>query len=227
MLDVHLEVILHVLADAGEVVHHVDAERGELGRVADARELEELRRVEGSATADDLSTDRALHLSAPSGRVIDADRARALENDLRRERARPDIEVGPAHHGVQVRARRAQAPAASDVAVEAGEALLAVSVDVIGELVAGLLSSPEERPGPFGARERREIGLPDLGRKGARPAQAEVERDRQDVADELRGLLLRRGVLDHAHPFDRPAVEGDGVHQDQRAHAQVSAGITA
>ena len=145
MLDVHLEVILHVLADAGEVVHHVDAERGELGRVADARELEELRRVEGSATADDLSTDRALHLSAPSGRVIDADRARALENDLRRERARPDIEVGPAHHGVQVRARRAQAPAASDVAVEAGEALLAVSVDVLGELVAGLLHGIEER----------------------------------------------------------------------------------
>ena len=43
VLDVDLEVVLQVLADAGQVVHDLDAERRELGRVADAGELEQLR----------------------------------------------------------------------------------------------------------------------------------------------------------------------------------------
>src|SRR4051812_27636459 len=79
VLDVHLEVILHVLADADEIVHDGDAERFEIGGVADARELEQLWRVERAAATDDLAAHRALDASAalrarPAGRVLDAHR---------------------------------------------------------------------------------------------------------------------------------------------------------
>ena len=56
------------------------------------------------------------------------------------------VEVRPAPHGTQVRLRRAQTPAAVDVPVERGEALLSIPVDVLGEVVAGLLARLEERP---------------------------------------------------------------------------------
>ncbi len=42
MLDVDLEVVLEVLAHAGEIRHHVHAERAELVRRAHARDLEQL-----------------------------------------------------------------------------------------------------------------------------------------------------------------------------------------
>ena len=55
VLDVDLEVVLQVLAHAGEVVDHGDAERLQLRGVADAGQLEQLRRVDGAAAADDLA----------------------------------------------------------------------------------------------------------------------------------------------------------------------------
>ena len=55
VLDVDLEVILQVLADARQVVDDVDAERLELAGVADAGELEQLRRVDRAAAEDHLA----------------------------------------------------------------------------------------------------------------------------------------------------------------------------
>jgi hypothetical protein len=55
VLDVDLEVVLQVLADAGQVVHDVDAERLEVVRVADAGELQQLRRVDRAAAQDHLA----------------------------------------------------------------------------------------------------------------------------------------------------------------------------
>ena len=78
-------------------------------------------------------------LGLPAVRVFDTDRARSVEQDPGDERAGADIEVRPVHDRMQVRTRCAQATAATDVAVERGEALLAIAVDVFGELVAGLL----------------------------------------------------------------------------------------
>ena len=54
MLHVHLEVILHVPADCGEVMHHLHAERLELGGVTDTAELQQLRGVEGASAQDHL-----------------------------------------------------------------------------------------------------------------------------------------------------------------------------
>ena len=79
-------------------------------------------------------------------RVLDADRARAVEQHPRDQGARPDVEVRPRHHRVQVRARRRQPPPAVDVAVERREALLAVPVDVLGQRVPRLLRRLKNAP---------------------------------------------------------------------------------
>ena len=81
MLDVDLEVVLQVLADARQVGDDLDPERAQLGRRADARELEQLRRVDRAAAQDDLAAARDLAPAAPGARVLDAGRAAALEHD--------------------------------------------------------------------------------------------------------------------------------------------------
>ena len=66
MLDVHLEVVLEVLADTGQVVHDVDPDAPQVFGVADAGELEQLRRVERAAAQDHLAgAHRAASRAAP------------------------------------------------------------------------------------------------------------------------------------------------------------------
>ena len=144
VLDVDLEVVLEVLADAGEVVHHVHAERLELARVADPRELEELRGVDRAAAEDHLAPADLAQLAALER--LDADGAARFEEDPGDELTRLDGQVRPVQHGMEVGACRAPAAAAADVAVERGEALLAVAVDVVGQRVARLLHRLEEGP---------------------------------------------------------------------------------
>ncbi len=139
VLDVHLEVVLEVLADTGQIGDDRHAERLELARGADAGELEQLRRVDRAAAEDHLAgTDR---LAADH----DADGARPLEDDALDERVAAHLEVRPRHRRMEVRARRAQAAAAVDRPVELREALLPVAVHVVGERIARLLHRVEER----------------------------------------------------------------------------------
>ena len=132
-----------MLADAGEVVDDVDSELPQLARVADARELQQLRRVDRAATEDHLARLDPLRADTPGD--LDADRPRALEENAVHERAAAHVEVLAVHDGVQVGARGAEAAAAVDVPVEGGEALLPVAVDVVGERIARLLHGLEER----------------------------------------------------------------------------------
>ena len=64
---------------------------------------------------------------------------------------------------VQVGAGRGEPATAVQVAVEAGEPLLPVAVDVVGERVAGLLGRLEER------REERVLGRPRSSTSGPSP----------------------------------------------------------
>ena len=143
VLHVDLEVVLQVLPHAGQVGDDADPVRAQLVRRADARQLEQLRRVDRAAAEHDLARPDAVR-AAPAG-VVDAGRARAVEADAQHLRERDHVEVGPAHHRVQVRARGGEPAPAVHVAVEGGEALLAVAVDVVGERVARLLHGGEER----------------------------------------------------------------------------------
>ena len=144
MLHVDLEMVLEVLAHAGQVADHIDAQGTQLARRAHTRELQELRRVDRPTAEDDL-----IGLGRPGAparaRVFDSDRPRTVEQHPRGQRERLHGEVGAVHHGVQVSPRGGQAPAVVHVAIEGGKALLPVAVDVRGQRMAGLLHGGEER----------------------------------------------------------------------------------
>ena len=55
VLHVHLEVVLEVLADTGKVMHRRDPDGPEVIGVADARDLQQLRRVERATAQDHLA----------------------------------------------------------------------------------------------------------------------------------------------------------------------------
>ena len=155
-------------------------------------QLQQLRRVDRPAAQDDLAGVHPPDRPAPV-RVLDADRTGAVERHLRHQGARADVEVRPRHHGVQVRAGRRQPPPAVDVAVELGEALLAVPVDVVGERVARLLHRLEERAEQ---RVRRGAALED--ERAAVPAELVV------------GLRGQAGL--HAHEVGQAVGVVPGVH---------------
>ena len=113
--------------------------------VADAGELQQLGRVDRAAAEDHLARlDPLRAATAAACRELDADRARAVEAAPGDERPAADVEVRARHRRMQVRARGAQPAAAVDRAVEGGEPLLAVAVDVGRQLVARLLHRLEE-----------------------------------------------------------------------------------
>ena len=144
VLHVDLEVVLEVLAHAGQVPDHGNAQRLELGGVAHTGELQQLRRVDRAAAEDDLAGHDPPH-SPPTAPVLDAASALAVEEDFGGEGARADGQVRPCHGRVQVGLRRAPASTAVDVPVEACEALLTSAVHVVGEREPGLLHRFEER----------------------------------------------------------------------------------
>ena len=100
VLDVHLQVVLQVLAHAGQVGDHVDAELGKLAGAADAGQLKQLRGVDRPAAQDELTGFDPLGLALVP--ELDADRAAAVEDDPGGEGAGGHGEVGPAHHRIQV-----------------------------------------------------------------------------------------------------------------------------
>ena len=111
--------------------------------VADARHLEQLWRVEGAAAQDDLVGRHRASSTAP-GAVGDAGGPPTVEAHAQHGGPRHHLEVPAVHHRVQVGARRAEPAAAVEVLIEAGEALLAVAVDIVGQRVTRLLNSLEE-----------------------------------------------------------------------------------
>ena len=129
--------------DTGQVGDDRDAEGAEVVGAPDAGQLEELRRVDRPAGEDDLAAFDAFGAAAlPLD--VDGDRAPPLEDDPGHERPRPDGQVLPATDRLEVRLRGRQPPAVVDVAIERRETLLAVAVDVVGQVVARLLAGREE-----------------------------------------------------------------------------------
>ena len=116
------------------------------------------------APPDRMSSPDLTRLVLPSCRNSTPTARVAVEDDLGDEGPGGHGEVRPAHHRIQVGPRGGQPPAAVDVPVERGEALLPVAVHVVGELVAGLLHGGEERAeqrvGGRAALEHQRPGVP-------------------------------------------------------------------
>ncbi|MDH6501180.1 hypothetical protein M2156_007399 [Streptomyces sp. SAI-149] len=207
VLDVHLQVVLQVLADARQVVDDVDAERAQLLGVADAGELEQLRGVDGAAAEDDLLGAHLLERPAAAP-VLDADSLPALEEDAGDEGARGDGEVGTLPDGLQVGLGGGEPASAVDVAVELGEAFLPVAVDVLGGRVAGLLGGLLE-----GGEER--VG-----------GRAALQDERAVVAAELVVRVGREAVL-HALEVRQAVRVVPGLHAGIGGPALVVHGVAA
>src|SRR5207248_4848711 len=86
-LEIELEVILQVLAHSGQVAHYVDAESGELTGRPDARELEQLRGVDGTRAEEHLALGQHL-VRAASALVADPGRPAAVEQHAAAARTR-------------------------------------------------------------------------------------------------------------------------------------------
>src|SRR6185503_2199131 len=135
---------------------------------------------------------------------VDSDRARAVEDDAQHEGTAADLEVRAVRHGMEIGTRRAPATAVADRAVEGGESLLSVAVDVGRALVAGLGRRLQEcaeelvRRGPALEDERPACAPIEIGARHARLHALEV-RQAVRVAPALearlgRPLLVVEGV---------------------------------
>ena len=199
VLDVHLEVVLEMVADTGQVGHDGDLERPKILRSPDTGQLEELGRVDRAARQDDLA---GLDPLRPASPPLDLDRhgATAIEHDPGHEGPRPDLQVLPPHHRVEVGPRRGEAATPVDVPVERREPLLAVPVDVVGQVVAGFLTGGEER---CEQRVRRRATLQD---HRAVMAAKRIVGGRREARLHLLEVRQAVGMVPRLHPgIGRPA----------------------
>ena len=142
VLQVHLQVVLQVLADAGQVEHQRHVQVAQQRRRADAGTLQDLRRGDGPGAQQHLAAGAGLfRLAGIAAQVGHAAGAQAVEQDALGEGVGADGQVRPLASLVQVAARGAGAPAVGrHGAVHRPEAFLAVAVEVVGARVAGLLA---------------------------------------------------------------------------------------
>ena len=237
VLHVHLEVVLQVLADSGQIGDDVDVQRPQQPGRTDAGELQQLGRTERPAAQDHAPASHGARAAAPG--ALHPHGAVALEDDAVDVGAAFDGQVRPAEHGVQVCPRRRQPPPPVDVPVEGGEALLAEAVEVGGQFVAGLLHRREEgreerARGRAPLQHQRAVAAPVL--IGARQARLHALEVRQAVAvaPGLHALAGGPAVVvgrvaaleDHAVDGARPAQNlAAGVVDAATAHVRLGLGL--
>src|SRR5262245_31330496 len=138
-LHIDFEMILQVGADPRKGMPDFDAERPELLRKADAGELKQLWRVDCTARKRDEAA--CPHRSAPfSDTIRHTDRSASVEQKTFNERVLPHLEVLAATRGVQVGAHRGPALTMMDRHVKLADALLAVTIEILGSHVSRLLT---------------------------------------------------------------------------------------
>ncbi len=157
--------------------------------------------------------------------VVDADRALALEPHAGDEGEGLDAQVGARPGRVEVGPGGRPAAAPVDVAVEPGEALLPVAVDVVGQrearLLGGLEEHPEERVGGRTAlqQQRAVVAAPGVPGRPAGVVEAGLHplevRQAVQVVPRLEAGVGRPALEVHRvaaledHPVDRAAAAED------------------
>ena len=130
MLDIDAEMILQIAADRWPREPHRDAVLGQQRRVADARELQKLRRVDGAAAQRDLAAGgQAMGRAALP--VCDARATQAVEGERRRLGAGDDAQVWPCLGGSQEGGGGGDAATLLDVEVVEPKALLLGAIGVV------------------------------------------------------------------------------------------------
>src|SRR5581483_4452029 len=159
-------MVAQVLSDARQVVAHLDAEALEALGLADARQLQELRRGDGAGAHDHLARGTRLALPAADG-IAHAHAAAAVENEALGQRVRLDREVRARAGGIEVASRRAHAPALVDRGLRHGDAFLipavVVAVGLDPDGLGGLEEAVVEPPALVDVRDlQRAFAAADL-----------------------------------------------------------------
>ncbi len=125
----HREMVLEVLAHTGQMHLGGNAQSTQPLAIANARQLQQLGRVDGAGADHHLAP---RHHLAPHTilQVLHATGAAALDQNAQRLRVGPHIQVAAPHSRAQKAASRAHAPAVVDAALEIAHALLVGAVVV-------------------------------------------------------------------------------------------------
>ncbi len=195
---VEAEMVLQVSPDRRTVMHHLDAAGAQHVGGPDARQLQQLRRIDRAAGEDDFAA-RARLVPVPALLVGDADGALALEQDAGRQRVGLDAQVRPALRRPQIGARRRHAQAAMRGDLVDADAFDGLAVEIGIEREAGLL--PRFHP-QVGQRMDRALDRVDMQRPAGAVPRAGAERmvlhalvERQHVVPAPAGIAHRRPVV--------------------------------
>ena len=150
-MNVNLEVIHEILADAGQGLYDLDAMRAELVRRSNAGKHEELRRADGSCRQHNFPA--RLGLFNPSSMAVsDPHGSTTFKLYALDHRPRADGQIAPRQHGGQIGACRAAAHTIVYGHFEIAEPLLPKAVEVIADrmsrLPAGIEKSRVQRVAP-------------------------------------------------------------------------------
>ena len=141
-----MEVVTQPLADTGQGVNGLNSKALEAARIADARELEEPRRVDGTGGEDDFApaTDgprRSVAANPYRGRPP------VLDRDGLDRRVAENREVAIPSEGAEIRLTHPVAEPPPRVELKIADAFVAVAVVVVTGGDAGFRAGPEERRG--------------------------------------------------------------------------------
>ena len=142
-LQVDLEMVLQVGADAGPVGDDRDAVLAQVRRRADARQHEERRRVDRGCGEHDLGV-RPDPADRPAALIFDADRPAALHDDAAHMGPRPQLQVAALQRRLEIGVGGGPAAALPHRHLHCAKTFLALAVIVVGRRVAGLLAGVDE-----------------------------------------------------------------------------------
>ena len=168
-------MVLHVGADAGQRMHDRHADLLEMRRVADPRELQQMRRVDRARAQQDLALGLG-PLGAAAPGQLDRDRPFPLEHDPPHHRLGDELKVGAVQHRLQIGARRARAGAAAAGLLAPADAIGVAADEVVDvglvfepDLLAGLDHRLAQRRPVHLRREQRPLAPAHLAALLARP----------------------------------------------------------
>src|SRR5579875_1207707 len=167
-----LQMILQVLADAGERMHHGDTVLLQQRRRPDAGQLEQMRRADRAGGEDKLAADRGVCQSALMGE-FDADDALVRKADAGGLGSGENAQIAAVAHRLQKRLCRVPAHAALLVDRKVAAALVVAAIEIVGlgnaQFRRRLAKGVEDLPGkphaldaPFAADPVKRVGAADM-----------------------------------------------------------------